>query len=430
MTSVVMIGTLDTKGEEYSFLRDEVSSHGCDVVMVNAGVLGEPDYPVDISRHEVARAAGGDLDEIEESGDRGAGITLMARGAAAVAGELLASGRLDGLIGAAGSGGSAIISAAMRSLPVGVPKLLVSTMASGDVRPYTGTSDIALMYSVVDVAGINSISREVLANAAAAIAGMAENRKRRAPVSDRRPIIGATMYGTTTPCVTEARHRLEADGYEVLVFHATGAGGRSMESLMASGHITAALDVTTTELMDELTGGTMTAGPDRLEMAGSLGLPQVVSVGAVDQITFTPPDTVLAAYQDRTKYSHNPSVTLVRSNPQENARFGRLIAEKLNQSNGAVTVFLPLRGFSQYGAAGGVFHDPDADEALITSIKANLHPAVELVELDMAINDPGFGLAMAEKMHEHYQTWAASVLAGGEEEMATTSVLATGTTCS
>lgn len=428
MATVVLLGTLDTKGPEYAYLKERVEELGCDVIMVNAGVLGDPDYQIDYTREEVARAAGVDLETMERGQDRGASVTNMARGAAALVTRLHAEGRLHGVLGAGGSGGSSIISYAMRALPVGVPKMLVSTMS--DVRPYVGTADIAIMYSVVDIAGINAISSQILGNAAAAIVGMAQDHERVTPAAGEKPLVGASMYGATTPCVDRARRWLEASGYEVLVFHATGAGGRSMEALMKSGQITASLDVTTTELMSELAGGTMTAGPDRLEMAGALGLPQVVSVGAADIVAFTPPDAVPAGYLDRTAYAHNASVTLIRSNAEENVRFGQALAERLNRATGPLTVFLPLRGTSQYAIPGGVFNDPLADEALFSSLKANLDPTVEVIEIDADINDPEFGLAMAKKLDEHYQTWAASRRRprGGEEGVAGRDALVTGTT--
>ena len=234
-----------------------------------------------------------------------------------------------------------------------------------------------------------------------------------------KPLVGATMYGTTTRCVDVARAQLEADGYEVLVFHATGAGGRSMEALMKSGHITASLDVTTTELMSELAGGTLTAGPHRFEMAGELGLPQVVSVGAADIVAFTPPDTVPAGYQDRTVYAHNPSVTLIRSSVEENVRFGRTLAEKLNQVHGSADCLHTADGERRsMPSAGGVFNDPVADEALFSNLKANLDPAVEVIEIETDINDPEFGLAMAKKLHEHYQTWRRTGVGRGAERRA------------
>jgi uncharacterized protein (UPF0261 family) len=405
MATVVLLGTLDTKGIEYAFLRDRVAEAGCDVVMVNAGVLGDPDYPVEFARADVAAAAGADMAELSGLGDRGAAVTTMAEGAAELVRRLFGEGRLHGILGAGGSGGTSIISRAMRGLPVGVPKMLVSTMGASDTRPHVGTSDIAMVYSVVDIAGINAISARVLGNAAAGIAAMAEEYAARGHDPITKPLIGATMYGTTTPCVERARAWLEDAGYEVLVFHATGTGGRSMEALMASGHITASLDVTTTELTDEVAGGTLSAGPERLDTAGSLGIPQVVSLGATDQITFTPPEAVPTEYYDRTLYRHNPSITLVRTSAEECERLGTLIAEKLNGGRGPTTLFIPLRGTSLYAVAGAVFHDPAADRALFDAVRATLDPSVELVEMDTDVNDPEFALAMARKLDEHYRGW-------------------------
>ncbi len=406
MATVVLLGTLDTKGGEYAFLRDRVIEAGCEVVMINAGVLGDPEYATAFSRRDVAEEAGTDIQALKASEDRGAAVVTMAEGASVIVQQLYDDGRIHGILGMGGSGGSSIISSVMRRLPIGFPKLLVSTMGAGDVGPFVGTSDIAMMYSVVDVAGINAISSRILDNAAAGLAAMAKAYEARAPSVDDRPLVGATMYGTTTPCVDRARAWLERAGYEVLVFHATGTGGRSMEALIESGYITAVLDVTTTELIDEVAGGTLTAGPDRLESAGALGLPQVVSIGASDQITFTPPDTVPAAYRDRNLYAHNPSVTLVRSNPEECAEFGRLLAEKLNRALGSVSLFVPLRGASSYARAGGVFYDPIADAALVASLRTHLDSTVELIEIDTDINDPGFGEAMARRLDQHYRSWA------------------------
>jgi uncharacterized protein (UPF0261 family) len=296
----------------------------------------------------------------------------------------------------------------MRQLPVGVPKLIVSTMASGDTAPYVDTKDILMMHSVLDIAGINKVSAQILSNAAAAIAGMALGYETYQHEGEERPLVGATQYGTTTQCVDAARRFLEDAGYEVLVFHATGPGGRSMEELMASGHIVAVLDVTTTELMDEIAGGTTTAGPDRLEMAGSLGLPQVISVGAADQITFRPPSAVPEHFSDRHSYQHNPAVTLVRSNGTEMAEYGRLLCSKLNQAKGPVSVFIPLRGFSEYDAEGGVFHDPVSNQALVEVLRTELAQHIELVEMDNDINDVVFAEAMARRLDELFGEWSAS----------------------
>ncbi|MBU1226094.1 MAG: Tm-1-like ATP-binding domain-containing protein [Actinobacteria bacterium] len=408
--TVVLLGTLDTKGPEYAYLRDQIAESGCEVVMVNAGVLGDPAYPVEFGREEVAAAVGADLAALVEAADRGAAVTAMAAGAAVLVRRLFDEGRLHGILGAAGSGGTAIISTAMRSLPVGVPKMLVSTLGASDTRPFVGTTDIAMMYSVVDIAGINPISAEILGNAAAGIAAMAVfHAGREAPVGGR-PLVGATMYGATTACVDHARRRLEEAGYEVLVFHATGTGGRSMEALMASGHITACLDVTTAEVLDEVAGGVFTAGPDRLEMAGRLGLPQVVTVGAADMIAFSPPETLPPGWAGRNLYIHNPFVTLVRSNAEECDRLGRVMAEKLSAATGPLTVFIPLRGTSSYGVEGGVFHDPEADRALFDSLRRHLDPSVELVEMDTDINDPVFAEAMAGRLDEHYRGWLGEPL--------------------
>ncbi|MGB5564796.1 MAG: Tm-1-like ATP-binding domain-containing protein [Acidimicrobiia bacterium] len=407
MATVMLLGALDTKGDEYAFIRDRVIAAGCDVVMINAGVLGDPEYPIEFSRHEVAAEAGADIEALVAAGDRGTAVTAMAEGAASIIQRLCNDDQIHGILGVGGSGGSSIVSHAMRQLPIGFPKLLVSTMAAGDVSAYVGTSDIAMMYSVVDIAGINAVSSSILGNAAAGVAAMATAYEARIPSTDTRPLVGATMYGTTTQCVNTARDTLDQLGYEVLVFHATGTGGRSMEALMKSGYITASLDVTTTEIVDEIAGGTLTAGPDRLEAAGALGLPQVVSIGATDQITFTPPQAVPAEYRDRNCYKHNPSITLVRSNAEECEELGRIVADKLNRALGPVSLFVPLRGGSSYAVAGGVFHDPVADAALLESLRIHLDPSVELVEMDTDINDPAFAEAMALRLDEHYQRWAA-----------------------
>ncbi len=407
MATVALLGALDTKGGEYAYLRDRVIDAGCDVVMINAGVLGDPDYPIDVGRREVAAETGADIDALAASGDRGAAMIAMAEGSAAIVRRLCDEGRIDGILGMGGSGSSSIISAAMRRLPIGFPKLLVSTMGAGDVSAFVGTSDIAMLYSVVDIAGINAVSSSILGNAAAGAAAMAQAYADRVVTTGGRPLIGATMYGTTTPCVDRARTTLDELGYEVLVFHATGTGGRSMEALVRSGYITGVLDVTTTELADEVAGGTLTAGPDRLEAAGELGLPQVVSIGAVDQITFTPQSAVPAEYSDRNVYHHNPSIALVRTSAEECTELGRRIAGKLNRANGPVSLFVPRRGSSSYAIDGGVFHDPEADTALIESLRAHLGPSVELVEMDTDINDPAFADAMARRLDEHYRTWSS-----------------------
>jgi uncharacterized protein (UPF0261 family) len=407
MASVVLLGTLDTKGAEYEFLRDRVRELGCDVILVDAGVLSEHSA-ADVTADEVAAAAGESRAALAAAHDRGPAVLAMTRGATEIVKRLHAEGRLDGILGVGGSGGSSIVSAAMQALPVGVPKILVSTMGSGDTRPYVGTTDIAMMYSVVDIAGINGLSEKILTNAAAGIAGMARASAAFVSKIAPRPLIGATMFGVTTPSVTTAREWLEAHGYEVLVFHATGAGGRSMEALMKAGFITGSLDITTTELVDELVGGVLSAGPDRLEMAGALGIPQVVSLGALDMCNFGPKDTVPERFKDRNLYVHNATVTLMRTTEAECAELGRIIARKLNQATGPLTVFIPLGGVSMIATPGGPFYDPAADATLIRELKAGLRPDVEVVEMAADINDPAFATAMAERLDAHYRAWAAA----------------------
>ncbi len=399
---VVLVGTLDTKGHEYAFLRDRLREQGAEALLVDAGVLGEPQVEPDVGREEVARAAGEDHAELARAADRGRAVDAMGRGAAAVVARLFAEGRAHGVAAVGGSGGSSIAAAAMRDLPVGTPKLIVSTVASGDTRPYVGATDVTMTYSVVDISGINRVSARILTNAAGAIAGMV---KASAPaVADPRPLVGATMFGVTTPCVTRARERLEELGYEVLVFHATGTGGQSFEALASGGFLAGALDATTTELADELVGGVLSAGPDRLEAVGRAGIPQVVSLGALDMVNFGARDTVPERFAQRTLYVHNPTVTLMRTTPEENAELGRRIARKLNGAASPTVLFVPLRGVSAIDVEGQPFHDPEADAALIGALREGVDRGkVEVHEVDADVNDPAFATAMADRLHELIQ---------------------------
>lgn len=285
-------------------------------------------------------------------------------------------------------------------------------MAAGDTRPYIGVSDIALLYPVVDIAGLNRLSEQILANAAGAIAGMAQTYEQFRPPQTAKPLIGATMFGVTTPCVTAARQRLEELGYEVLVFHATGTGGRAMEALVTGGFLAGVLDITTTELANELVGGVLSAGPERLEAAGAMGIPQVVSLGALDMVNFGPIDTVPERFRHRRLYKHNPTVTLMRTTPEECAELGRVIAQKLNRARGPVVVFIPKRGVSAIATEGGPFYDPDADQALFTALKAHLRPDIPVEEWDTDINDPAFARAMAERLAELIEASAGQTPGG------------------
>ena len=396
--TVVLVGTLDTKGAEYAFLRERLERAGLDVLVIDVGTQGSPGTHADISREQVAAEAGIDLAALVAAADRGAAVAAMCRAAPVVVRRLHAEGRCAGVLAAGGSGNTAIATAAMRALPVGVPKLMVSTMASGDVRDYVDVSDVVMMPAITDVAGINSVSGRILANAAAAMAGMVT-----APEPDlgpQRPVVAATMFGVTTPAVTAAREELERRGYEVLVFHATGTGGRAMESLVESGFISGVLDLTTTELADDLVGGVLSAGPHRLEAAGRRGIPQVVSLGALDMVNFGPRETVPEQFRDRNLYVHNPSVTLMRTTPDECAELGRRVAAKLSAATGPVALYVPLRGVSAISVEGGPFRDRAADEALLTGLRSGLGANVELHELDTHINDPEFAGAMAARLDE------------------------------
>ena len=399
--TVVLVGTLDTKGDEYAYLRERLHMHGVRTVMVDVGTLDAPRTEPDIDRHEVAAAGGVDLAELTRARDRGRSVSAMATAAAAVVRRLYDEGRCHGVLAAGGSGNTAIATNAMQALPVGVPKLMVSTVAAGNTRDYIGASDVALMASVTDVAGINTISARILANAAAAMAGMVDAPPVELP--KQRPLITASMFGVTTPAVTTARESLEQRGYEVLVFHATGTGGMAMEGLIDSDFIAGVLDITTTELADRLVGGVLPAGPERLEVAGRKGVPQVVSLGALDMVNFGARDTVPPQFESRNLYIHNPSVTLMRTTPEECAELGQIVAHKLAGARGPVALFVPLKGVSAIDVEGGPFDDPAADEALFSALRDNLSDNVELYELEHNVNDPQFAVAMADRLVKYLE---------------------------
>ncbi|MFK0253839.1 Tm-1-like ATP-binding domain-containing protein [Streptomyces sp. NPDC090445] len=408
MTSVVLVGTLDTKGVEYGWLREGLRRAGIEVVMVDTGVMGEPRVPADVPRAEVARAAGADLAGLRAAADRGAAVTTMARGAEATLLRLHAEGRLHAVLAIGGSGGTSIATRAMRALPLGVPKVMVSSMASGDVSPYVGSSDITMMYSVVDIAGLNTISEPVLANAVAAVAGMARARERAGPAlrrpaplgSGSRPLVAASMAGVTTTGVDAARERLTALGYEVLVFHVSGTGGRTLETLAGQGVFAGVLDLTLSEIADDLCGGILTAGPDRLTAAGRAGIPQVVSLGALDMVKFGPLESLPERARYRRVRVHNPSITVIRTTEAECAELGRRVAAKLRTATGPTEVCVPLQGLSTLGAPGGPYHDPAADRALFSALREGLRGSAAAVrDYDTHINDPAFGRAAADRLH-------------------------------
>ena len=396
--SVVIVGTLDTKGEEIDFARDVLEAQGVDVHLVDVGVMGPSDVAADTTAEAVAEAGGSTLEALQEAGDRGKAMEVMGDGAAAIVTEMYEDGVLDGILGLGGGGNTSIATGAMRALPVGVPKLMVSTMASGDTEPYVGTKDIAMMYSVADIEGLNQLSRTVISNGALAMVGMVSNEPD-VEVEDK-PTIALTMFGVTTPCVQTAREWLEERGYETIVFHATGTGGRAMENLIAQGVVDGVLDLTTTEWADEHVGGVLGAGPDRLDAAGAAGIPQVVSTGALDMVNFGPEDSVPEKFADRQFHVHNPQVTLMRTTPAENAEIGRIIAEKLNAATGPTTLALPLGGVSMLDAEGEEFFDSEADTALFDALRDNIDETVDLLEIEANINDDEFAVAVAERLHE------------------------------
>jgi uncharacterized protein (UPF0261 family) len=396
--TVALIGTFDTKGEEFCFLRDRIESAGLRTLMINVGVLGSATFEADISPAEVAAAANEDLAALRTERDRGRSVTAMAGGAKAILVRLFEQGAIHGVVSLGGSAGTAIATAGMRALPCGFPKLMVSTLVSGDIKPYVGSSDICMMPSVLDIAGLNHVSRRIIGNAAAAICGMVTSEP--AGALNQKPAIAATMFGVTTPCVTAARRTLEQRGYEVLVFHATGAGGQAMEQLIEDGAFRAVLDMTTTELADELVGGVMSAGPNRLEASGRKGIPQLVSPGAIDMVNFGPVETVPLQFRSRNLYVHNPSVTLMRTTPEECSEIGRVTATRLNRACGPVTVLIPMQGVSAIDKIGAPFYSPEALDAYRRSLKASLSPTIRVVELDAHINDEGFAVAAADLLME------------------------------
>jgi uncharacterized protein (UPF0261 family) len=396
--TVVLVGSLDTKGNEYEFVRRRLLDAGLDVLLVDTGVLGEPGIAPDFSRETVASAGGRALADLVSAGDRGESLAVMAAGATAIVGELYAAGRIGGAMALGGTGGTSVAASAFRGLPVGFPKLIVSTAASGNTEMYIRETDLVLVPSIVDIAGLNQVTRRILANAAAAMAGMVTGVTEQHETT--RPLVAASMFGVTTPCVTRARELLEELGYEVLVFHMTGSGGRALEALVRQGFFAGVLDVTTTELADHLVGGVFDAGEDRLTAAAETAVPQVVSLGALDMVNFGPRETVPERFRGRRLYEHNSSVTLMRTTEDECAALGAELARKVAKATGPTTVFLPLRGVSSIAVQGGPFFDDGADARLFDAVRSGLAAAdVRLVEMDTDVNDPIFAAAMVEALH-------------------------------
>ncbi len=395
--TICIVGALDTKGEEFAFLKAEIEKRGFKTLVVDTGVMGRPLFMPDVSREHVADAGGTSLEELVEQADRGTAMAVMTSGAAEIVRRLYADGKINGIIGMGGGGGTVIATSAMRGLPIGFPKVMVSTVASGDVSAYVGTSDITMMPSVVDVAGINRISRVIYVNAAGAICGMVGGE---IPSGEVKPIIAATMFGNTTRAVNHAKEIFEAAGYEVLVFHATGTGGRTMESLIDAGYIEGVLDITTTEWADEICGGVLTAGPSRLEAAGRVGIPQIIVPGCLDMCNFWARSTVPEKYQGRLLYEWNPNITLMRTTPEENAQMGYIFAEKLNAATGPTLVYIPRGGWSELDYPEKPFWWPEANEAFVRALKAGLRSNIPVIEMSEDINHPNFAGTVANRLLE------------------------------
>ena len=398
MKTVLLIGSLDTKGEEYAYARELLRGRKCSVHTMDFSVMEDPTaFSPDITAAQVAEAGGSSLEALRKRRNRGEAMDVMIKGACALTRDGYEKGHFHAVLGMGGGGGTSVITAAMRTLPVAVPKVMLSTMASGDVRPYVDIKDITMMYSVVDVAGLNPISRALIRNAVGAVAGMLEG-SRISDISRRRPLIAATMFGVTTPCVAEARNRLEQNGFEVVTFHATGTGGRAMEGLIDDGFFEGVLDVTTTEWCDEVVGGVLSAGPDRHGAAARKGVPQVVSVGALDMVNFGAPETVPGKFKDRTFYKHNPQVTLMRTSPEECREIGKRMAAQLNKATAPVVLMIPLKGVSMIDDQTGPFRLDDANRELFASLKQHCNMKVRIKELEAHVNDTEFAHALADEM--------------------------------
>lgn len=403
--TVYVFATLDTKGMEAQFLRERLRSLGVDVKLVDTGSLASSQVRPDVTREELFAAVGNTPAEGRASGTRGEAVMRSAEAAAQFIRNKHVVGDVAGVLGLGGSAGTLIGTTAMRALPLGVPKLMVSTLASGQTRHYVGEKDILMLNAVVDIAGLNRISRTVLDEAARAMAGLVLQPAASSDLGAEVPVVALTMFGVTTPCVDQARKIIEAAGYETLVFHANGMGGRTMESLVRDGLIAGVLDITTTELADEIVGGLLSAGPDRLTAAGTLAIPQVVSVGATDMVNFYGLETVPEAFKNRILHKHDVHATLMRTTPEENVQIGAEIGRKLAQASGPVAIYLPRRGVSRLDATGEAFDDPAAREALFQALRAYAS-GVDIIELDQHINDAAFARAAAERLLQFLQTSA------------------------
>jgi uncharacterized protein (UPF0261 family) len=392
--TIVLIGTLDTKGREVEYVKKRIEGRGHRTLVVDTGVLGRPAFEPDITRETVARAAGMDLVELTERRDTSTAVQAMMKGTTEVVRKLHTGGLLDGVMSLGGGKGTSMATAAMRELPLGVPKVAVCTSASGDTRRYMGSKDILMFPSITDIVGLNRVNQRMLDNAVGAIVGMVETEVE-APTEDR-PVASVTALGITTPAAMKCQERLEAQGYEVMVFHTTGMGGKAMEELIAEGVISGVLDLTTTELMSQMLGSTFVSGPDRLETAGRLGVPQIVGPGALDMVAYAGRPAVPEQYRDRLLYDHTPALTVMRTSAEENVEAARLIADKVNRAKGPVTIVIPTKGFSAYDQKGELFYDEEADAAFVETVQKAVRDSARVVLIDAHINDDEFAQRVVE----------------------------------
>ena len=381
MATIAVMGTLDSKGIEHEYLANQIKAKGHKVCMIDLGTGSAPCVDVDVTRYEVAKSMDLDLEKLMEAADRGDCVRAMSKAAAVYLKQRVDAGDFDAVISLGGGGGTSLASTAMRTLPMGFPKIIVSTLASGNTAHYLGTKDIILIPSIVDVAGLNSVSKMVFTKAAGAICGMVDSNLEE---ENKKPLIVASMFGNTTECVDIAKDVLEKAGYEVLVFHATGIGGKTMEDLIESGMVDAVLDITTTEWADEHVGGVLSAGPTRMDAMTHANIPAIVVPGCLDMANFGEKETVPEKFNDRTFYQHNDQVTLMRINADECCKLGKVLAEKANANKAPTEICLPLKAISVISAKGGDFYDEAADDALFDSIRC--HAKVKINELDHEIN--------------------------------------------
>lgn len=392
--TIVVLATLDTKGVEAQYLREQIEKFGDNALIVDTGVVGTPATRADVTREEVAEAGGMSLAKILENPTREVAAPVMAEGATQIVTRLAAEGKVHGIMAMGGTQGTTLSTRVMRALPYGFPKVMVSTMASGNVAPWVDIKDITMMFSVTDILGLNPVSRKILANAAGAVCGMA-NVDVKLEKGDK-PLVAVTTVGITTQGAMKAVKVLEAAGYETIVFHAIGPGGRAMEQMMKEGIIGAVLDYSIIEVSNEMYHALLAGGPERLTTAGKLGLPQVICPGALEVLVFNEPETVPARYQGRTLIRHSPQITDLRLNREEMVEVGKEVARRLQYTEGDATFMIPAAGYDSYAVKGMGFYDPEADAAFVAELKAGLPESIRVIERDTHIEDPAFATEAAE----------------------------------